>query len=164
MESGGQKGKLSRRYHPMSIPVSIERDLLCSSGRTWHYLTTLCRRKKTFLYLATAQPMRDCHNSANGKSLYFKFSVSSNGLFPYNSPSQLPLLFYEIVSFLLFSDLLQLHVPNCNSLLLPNKPIFAGKITGCFIDLGEQCVSELETFTLKNIIGRIGKKLMGSKD
>ena len=36
-------------------------------------------RRQTFL--ATAQPMRDCHDSANEKPLHFKLPVSSNGHF-----------------------------------------------------------------------------------
>lgn len=36
----------------------------------------------------TTQPIGDCHNSASEKSLYFELSVSSNGLFIYNSSSQ----------------------------------------------------------------------------
>ena len=39
--------------------------------------------------LETAQPMRGCHNLANGKIVYFKLPVSSKGLFAYNSPTQL---------------------------------------------------------------------------
>lgn len=68
MESGGHKGELSRRYHPMSIPVSIG-DLLCSSGRTWHYFTTLCRRKKTFLCLFYCFRLTVCFWTRN---FYFK--------------------------------------------------------------------------------------------
>lgn len=36
----------------------------------------------------TTQPTGDCHNSTNEKSLYFKLSVSSYGLFIYSTPSQ----------------------------------------------------------------------------
>ena len=43
----------------------------------------------------TAQPTEVCHNSTNEKSLQFKLFVSSNGLFVYNSPSQLPHLHYK---------------------------------------------------------------------
>ena len=47
--------------------------------------------------LVTAQPMRDDHNSANEKPLYFKLLVSSNGLFLYKILSQLPLFLYKSV-------------------------------------------------------------------
>lgn len=57
----------------------------------------------------TAQPMR--HNSANEKSLNFKLPVSCCTFFFYNSPSQLPLLFYK--SFL-SSTLPDLHVVHHN--------------------------------------------------
>ena len=61
----------------------------------------------------TAQPMRHCHNSANEKSLNFKLLVSCFFFFffKYNSPSQLPLLFYK--SFL-SSTLRDLHVVHHN--------------------------------------------------
>ena len=52
-------------------------------------------RKKIFPCLATAQPMRHYHNSANEKPLYFKLPVSCNGPFIYHSPSQLILLLYK---------------------------------------------------------------------
>ena len=38
--------------------------------------------------LVTAQSMGDWHKSANEKSLYFKISVSSDGFYVYNSPSE----------------------------------------------------------------------------
>ena len=44
--------------------------------------------EKIPLVPVTAQPMGDCRNSANEKSLYFKLSASSNGHFVYNSSSQ----------------------------------------------------------------------------
>lgn len=54
-------------------------------------------------YLAAVQPMRGCCNSANEKTQYFELPVSSNGLFVYNSPSQLSLLLYKRVPSPLFN-------------------------------------------------------------
>lgn len=76
---------------------------------------------------ATTHPMGDCHSSANEKSLYFKLSVSSNGLFLYNSPYQV----YKEQSTPLFFKLgwfaIRLPIPNFKSLLFPNKPILIEK-------------------------------------
>ena len=71
--------------------------------------------------------MKDYHELANEKWLYFKLLVSSNGLFVYNSPSNFP--FSSIKSFLSFASpglecgSPSLCVPNCYSLLFLNKPI-----------------------------------------
>lgn len=76
----------------------------------------------------TAQPMRDGHNAANEKSLYFKLPVSSNRLFVDNGPSQVhqrgfpPLLLWTCVWLAIGPQ-----VPNCNSSLFPNKPILPEK-------------------------------------
>ena len=51
-------------------------------------------RRKNISLPGTAQPMRDCHSSASEKPLHFELSISSKGLFVYNSSSQLPLLLY----------------------------------------------------------------------
>ena len=83
---------------------------------------------------ATAQPMRDCHNSASEKPLHFKLPVSSNGLFVYNSPSQLsfPLLFAPFSP----ADHIQLlyvplHSPEGMSFISLNSTIFREvKVTG----------------------------------
>ena len=85
---------------------------------------------KVFLYIgtnslwgwATAQPIIDCHNSANEKLLCSVLLVFFNGLFVTNSPSQ-HLLLYKRVTFVS----LELHMfchsaPNDNS-LLSSKPI-----------------------------------------
>lgn len=44
--------------------------------------------EKISFHPVIAPPMGDCHNSANKKLLYFELSVSFNGLFVYNSSSQ----------------------------------------------------------------------------
>ena len=43
------------------------------------------------LCLLTAQPKKDCHNSASEKPLYLKLSIFSKGLFVCYNPSQLSL-------------------------------------------------------------------------
>ena len=93
--------------------------------------------RKNFPCLARPQPMRDCHNSVIEKPLHFKVSVSSNGLIislpnsPFSSVKNAPLLCSPDLPVVLH----RLHVPNCNSLLLLNKPILLVKIPGCFIVL-----------------------------
>lgn len=65
-------------------------------------------------YPVTSQPMRDCHNAANEKSLYFKLSVSSNRLFTTaikEWPSPLLLWTYMWVT-------IKSHALNCNSVIL----------------------------------------------
>ena len=54
--------------------------------------------------LAIVQPVRDSHNSANGKPLYFDLLVYSNGLFVYNSypPRQPTLPLFSIKEHFLF--------------------------------------------------------------
>lgn len=93
------------------------------------------RRKEDFFpYLATAQPMRHSHNSANENLLYFKLLVYSSGLCVYNSPltthprPKVPLLcsWYLSMAFVT-ACLSRILIP----LLFLNKPN-AGKITGCF--------------------------------
>lgn len=89
------------------------------------------------LPLATAQPMRDSYSSANRKPLYFELPVYSNGVFAYNSPPNFSLSSIKECSSSLFSRLVcgfcySLDIQGCNSLLIPNKLIFAGKINGIF--------------------------------
>ena len=64
--------------------------------KEYYYFTTQQEERRVSLCLATAQPMRGCHKSANEKSLYFEFPVSSNGLFVYNGPGQLLLLYKRL--------------------------------------------------------------------
>ena len=90
---------------------------------------------------ATARPMRDCHDAVNENPLYLELSISSNGPFIYNSPSQLPFLLYKRV----FSPWLyqacirlpQLCVSNCIFLLLQNKLILLINLTDFLIVLGQ---------------------------
>lgn len=53
----------------------------------WQEVTLLHYLRRTNRFLL-AQPMGDCHNSANGKSLYFELPVSPTGVFLDSSPSQ----------------------------------------------------------------------------
>lgn len=85
---------------------------------------------------ATAQPMRDSHSSANEKPLYCERPVYSNELLVYSSLPEFPppsikepLLLYSPRVACGFALLLR----DCSSPLLPNKSIFAGKITSRFI-------------------------------
>ena len=84
----------------------------------WHYFTTTTSNRKP-----DNSSTNERLSQLNEKPLHFELPVSSNGLFVYNSSSQLPLLLHQRVSFPLphwtSIALLQLQVPNCNSLLLP---------------------------------------------
>lgn len=94
MESGGQQGAVS---HPPTLPLTIN----CRPHRKTCGLqmnTTLATILLTpqeggrfFSALATAQPMRNFHISANETPLHFQLPICSNGLLVYNSPSQIPL-------------------------------------------------------------------------
>lgn len=92
-------------------------------------LLNLSCRKQIPPCQATAQPMGDCHSSANEKSPYFKLCVSSKGLFRYNRASKVHkrafffLCFYGLEPRLPFTQ----HVHNCNSSLFLNKPILLKK-------------------------------------
>lgn len=110
---------------------------LCEGGALMHY--TCCvlqtptdkscsqRKEDCLLTQQQTQPTRS-HDSANRKPLYFKFPVSSQRCFVYNSPSQLA---HFMNKRNLFSFVLQpclrfcysLLVLNYNSLLLLNKVI-----------------------------------------
>ena len=83
------------------------------------------RKKKDFLFLTGRKLSQwDCHNSANEKLPHLQ-------PFVYNSP--LNVLFPFIFSSLAVGELARglpwLQIWNCKSLLIPNKPIFAGEIT-----------------------------------
>ena len=99
MELGGQKGELSRTYYLMSIEFPTGRDIALHLQQEVTLLFYPQQEEERFSpCLAAAQPMRDCHDSASEKPLYFELPVSSNGLFVYNSPSQLPPLLYKRVN------------------------------------------------------------------
>ena len=72
------------------------RDLPCISNWKVTALQPQQEKGRFSPCLATAQPMRDCHNSANEKPPHFALPVSPNRLFVCNSSSQLPLFLYEI--------------------------------------------------------------------
>lgn len=123
------------------MPACTQRQLQSQQEETTCKLRLLHypnRRKKEFLPApATAQPMRDCYHSTNEKPLHSELPVSSNRLV-YNNLLNLPLFFYEKVdlSFVGWTCLWFWHsllVSDCNSLLFPNKPVFAGNLTGSFI-------------------------------
>lgn len=45
--------------------------------------------------LVIAQPMKDCHNLANEKSLYVQLLTYFSGLFVYDSQSNFPVFLYK---------------------------------------------------------------------
>ena len=87
----------------------------------WHYFTTTTSNRKP-----DNSSTNERLSQLNEKPLHFELPVSSNGLFVYNSPSQLPLLLYKsflllaLLDFCMFRQ--SLLVPNCNSVLLLHKP------------------------------------------
>ena len=92
-------------------------------------------RKTSSSCLSRAQPMRNCHSSANKMSLYFKIPLpSTNSLLTIVFPFYF-LLFKRVILSLLRGTCM-LQTLNSNSLLMLNKLIFAGDI------IGSQCVLE----------------------
>lgn len=76
MESGGQRGELSGATTPQL--QTQQEETSCTRVLLYHP----SKRRKVFTPpLATAQPMRDYHCSANEKPLYCKCPVYSSGLF-----------------------------------------------------------------------------------
>lgn len=78
--------------------------------------------------VTTAQSMGDCHSTANEKSLFFELSVSPNGLFIYNSPSQI-----TIFSFFSLDLHLVSHLTACTGLqffVVPKWTLFVGELPG----------------------------------
>lgn len=76
-------------------------------------------------------PTGDCYNFS-GSSLHLELPGSSNRLFVYNNPSELPLSSIKEHLSSLFSGLacdlpFRLHVLNKNALLFPNNPILQEK-------------------------------------
>lgn len=114
-----------------------KRECSCTCYSTY---TTHPKRKKHIVHLqqeeeekispcpVTAQPMEDCQNSANKKSLHLEIPVSSNGCLVYNSPPKsikdLPLLCFTGP---LGGWPLGHMFPNCHSLLFPKKSILLEK-------------------------------------
>lgn len=62
----------------------------CLQKENSYHLTTQQEEERISHCQATAQPIRDCHNSASEKPVYFKLPVSSNGLLVYSSSTLLP--------------------------------------------------------------------------
>ena len=73
MELGGQKGELSHMYPSMSDPIRKRPTL-----HLWQEVTLLYysqqEEERFSPCLATARPMRDCHNSANEKASILRTS------------------------------------------------------------------------------------------
>ena len=95
------------------------------------------QEKESFpLPLATAQPVRDCHNWANEKPPYSELPVCSNRLFVCNNLQNFPLSSIKQHCSPLFSRLAYGFAGSFFALQFLNKlpPLFfPGKITGSFI-------------------------------
>lgn len=95
------------------------------------------KRKKEFPPpLATAQPIRVSHNSANEKPLGFKLPVYCNGILLLTAFSAFP-FFYKGYTSPLFTRLIYGFAVACLSWIAilcysPINPCFAGRITGGF--------------------------------
>ena len=84
MKLGSQKRVLLRMCHWLSHRSQQEEMYLISLAKVTLLYDPVGERKIFSL---------PGNSSANENTLYFKLSVSSNGLFVYNSPAQLPLLY-----------------------------------------------------------------------
>lgn len=96
------------------------------------YFTTQRKKAASTSRLPYSPANEDGHHSAN-KLRYMGFPVSSSGLFASWAFSSIKR--ENFLSFVLWTYIwscCSLRIPDCNSLLFPNKPVFAGKITGCF--------------------------------
>ena len=137
MELGCQKGELS---HP-----------------TFHSRAKQEEERPSLLDKQEAQPMRDCHNRASEKPLSFKLlippidSLLTTALPTSSSPVKKS--FFSCCWRLALGSP-RLHTLNCNSLLILNKPIFAGEITGCPFAYSQQTTAS----TVKNIIECLWKR------
>lgn len=127
--AGGSARGALLPYHSLSVPHP-SRKRRTSQVDILYYPS---RRKKGSPPPLTprppaAQPVRDCHNSANDSPLCFQLPVYPNGFFVYNSPPNLLLSSVKEHSYPLFgtlaSDFPRLLVSDCNSLLFLNKLIF----------------------------------------
>lgn len=112
-------------YHlsPITDPTGRARQILWRSA---------FRKKKGFPFpLAKPQSMRNCHNSASEKPLYFELPSLLQWALCLSQSSQFPPLLSKrmFFSFVLHTCLwfcCSLLVPDCNSLLLLNKIYSAG--------------------------------------
>ena len=109
------------------------------------------RRKKDFLFLpARAQLVRDCHNSANEKPLYFKLSIP-----PMDSLFTIALPILKVLISLLYRYFHKTN-PNCNSLLIRINPFFGGEITGSVFVLDQYFVRHVFCFfSVSSMISKI---------
>lgn len=108
-----------------------------------YYFITQPEEGRISLRPVTAQPMRDCHMSANEKPQHFELPVSANGLFVYNAPPpQLLLLIYKrmFLSFVLWTYLWFTVGCTSQTAILYCSQInpSAVKLSGCFIVLYQQ--------------------------
>lgn len=116
MESGSSTRGAPTPYHSPSIVNPTGRD-----GPCWWLQLYYPSKKTAYPFPTIAQPMIGSHNSAKEEPPYFECPVYSNGLFPLSSVKEhsSPLFHVDLLWF--YCSLL---VPNCNSLLLLNIPIF----------------------------------------
>lgn len=124
-------------YCRASPQTPTGKDVPCTSNRKWLYFTTTSRKKKDFLLAfndsanketVKTRPMKS-HYTLNSQFPPMKFLFIRASLkFHFSSIKEFSFLFFIRTAW----DLLWLHVPNCSSLLLPNKLQYAGKITEWF--------------------------------
>ena len=73
-QSKGENVKINKQKPPLKWSLEAERG---SSHILWWRQSPTGKKKKSLSSFCPArtQPMRDCHNSANTKTLYFKLSI-----------------------------------------------------------------------------------------
>lgn len=101
MESGSQKRELSHPTIPCQLQTQTGRDVPLQVNAA---LLPQLEEEGFSPSPTTAQPMRDCHNSANEKPLHFEFPVKSNGL-AFNNLSHASLFLIKELSSALFPGL-----------------------------------------------------------
>ena len=104
---GRPEGGALMPHHSMSTALSTRREVPCISNRKKVITLLPAEGRKNFSLPGNSPASEKLHSSANRKSRYLKLPVSSNGLFVYNSPSQLPFLLYKrmFLSFILWTCL-----------------------------------------------------------
>ena len=102
-------------------------------------LLPIQKKNRFSLCLVTAQPMRDCHNSANKKPHTLNSQFPPMDILFITVPPNFPFSMKEF-PLLCFTRHAVLHQwqqrMNCSSLILPNKSILLVKIFCCFVVLG----------------------------
>lgn len=103
LEIGGPAGGALTPYYSLSVAPNRRSTFYFHQEDILLLCLLLQQEEGRAPQLATTQPMKDFYNSANEKPLHFKFPVSSNVLFVYNSPSEFVLSSIKELSCPLFS-------------------------------------------------------------